>query len=163
MRRPERALSETLRRLRSCVCEELKETLAGPVCRCHVVHSEVEILDGCDCACDDGATGRAWLRVVEIESVNNQSGQFNPCPSQWDALVEIGVSRCVVDCRAELPSDDDLELEAFRALSDYAALKRAVICCAKNGRFKPEARVWRPLGPEGCCYGGVLQVGLLTG
>jgi len=158
MSRPERALSGFLVRLRECVCEELKETLAGPVCRCSLVHSEVEILDGCNCACPDGATGRAMLRVVTIDAVSAQSGVFVPCPSAWQATIEIDVTRCVLDCKAEIPDDAVLETEALHALSDYAALKRAIICCAKQGKYKPEAINWRPLGPDGCCYGGAMTL-----
>lgn len=159
MARPERALSGFLTRLRECMCNELRDTLAGPVCRCSIIHSETEILDGCDCACDDGSTGRAVIRVVGINSFAlTSAATMNPCPTGWLASLEINVSRCVLDCTAEIPNDETLELEALYALSDYAALKRAVVCCGKAVKFRPEMQRWRPLGPDGCCYGGALEL-----
>lgn len=153
---PERQISGLLLRLRECVCQELSTTLAGPVCRCHLVHSEVEILDGCDCVCDAG-TGRAYIRILEISLVT-LTDRPPPCPTGWKVDMEIGVARCVLDCQAELPPDETLEREVLYVMSDYAALRRAVTCCAKNQRYKPVATRWRPLGPEGCCYGGALNV-----
>jgi hypothetical protein len=159
MPRPERNLSAFLTRLRQCVCDELADTLAGPVCRCSLIHSEVEVLDGCNCACPDGSTGRAVIRVVSIDSFTlTSAATMNPCPTGWLALLEINVTRCVLDCKAEIPPDETLELEALYALSDYAALKRAVICCGKQAKFRPEMRAWRPLGPDGCCYGGAMEL-----
>lgn len=159
MPRPERTLSGFLVRLRACLCEELATTLAGPVCRCSLVHSESEVLDGCDCACDGGHTGRAVVRVVDIESFAlTSAATMNPCPTGWLANLEINVSRCVQDCTAELPPDESLEIETLHALSDYAAMKRAVLCCGKQVKHKPEMHRWRPLGPDGCCYGGALEL-----
>lgn len=159
MPRPERKLSGFLVRLRECLCTELADTLAGAVCRCSAVHSEVEVLDGCNCACPEQRTGRAVVRVVSIESFSlTSAATMNPCPTGWLANVEINVSRCVLDCKAEIPADETLELEALHALSDYAAMKRAVLCCGQQGKYKPEMQRWRPLGPDGCCYGGALEL-----
>lgn len=159
MPKPERKLSSFLVRLKECLCTELRETLAGPVCRCSLVHSEVEILDGCDCACPDRSTGRAVIRVVNIDSFAlTSAATMNPCPTGWMAHLEINIARCVMDCKAELPDDETLDKEALYALSDYAAMKRAVLCCGKQGNYKPEFGQWRPLGPDGCCYGGALTL-----
>jgi hypothetical protein len=159
MAQPERRLSPFLVRLRECLCNELADTLAGPVCRCSLVHSEVEILDGCDCACPDGHTGRAVVRVVQIDSFSlTSAASMNPCPTGWLAAIEINVTRCVLDCTAEIPPDETLEKEALYALSDYAAMKRAVLCCNRQGKYKAEMQRWRPLGPDGCCFGGALEL-----
>ena len=159
MAQPERRLSPFLVRLRECLCNELADTLAGPVCLSGQAQSQPSRISTSLCTRLHRHTGRAVVRVVEIGSFSlTSAASMNPCPTGWLAAVEINVTRCVLDCKAEIPQDSVLETEALYALSDYAAMKRAVLCCNKQGKYKAEMQRWRPLGPDGCCFGGALEL-----
>lgn len=145
--------------LRDCVRTELARAVAGPVCRCAVAHSVVTpTMDGCDCECDDGQ-GDAWVRLVRLEPDETLEG-IGPavCPTGWQAVIELGVYRCV-----PLPEEGEALEEqvvsdiALAALSDMNALIRVLGCCSALWDTALGVEFWQPVGPAGGCAGGTLQ------
>ncbi len=146
--------------LRDCLCAELRNTPSGPVCRCMVVHSAtLPVMDGCDCTCEPAGQGDAWTRLVRLEpdlAIVNAAPQ--QCPSGWQAVIELGVYRCV-----ETPEEGEaLEPQvvndtALRMLADMNAVLRTLCCRALTDRDL-SVDFWQPIGPEGGCAGGALQI-----
>src|SRR5688500_18541825 len=83
--------------LRDCLCEQLASTMYGPPCRCMVVHNfTLPAMDGCDCSCDDGGQGDAWVRLVRLEpELTADLVHAHACPVGWQAVLELGTYRCV--------------------------------------------------------------------
>lgn len=146
--------------LRDCVCAELARSIAGPVCRCAIAHSVVTpTMDGCDCECEDGQ-GDAWVRLVRLEPEESlEIVGPSVCPTGWQAVIELGVYRCV-----PLPEEDEVLEEqvvsdtALAALADMNALIRVLGCCTALRDAFTGVEFWQPVGPSGGCAGGTLQI-----
>jgi hypothetical protein len=145
--------------LKACLYAELARSTSGKVCRVTVRHSVVTpTMDGCDCECDDGQ-GDAWVRLVRLEPEESLS-LVTPtsCPPGWQAVIELGVYRCVpLPEEGEALSEQDENDIALSALSDMNALVRVYGCCDALADEFRGAEFWQPLGPSGGCAGGALQ------
>lgn len=147
--------------LRDCLCEQLKRTIAGPVCRCMVVHNfSLPVMDGCDCTCEPAGQGDGWVRLVRLEPELS----FNPvgssaCPVGWQAVIELGAYRCVqVPEEAEPLPAQTVTDDALKLLSDMNAMLRVLGCCPAFADRDVGVELWQPIGPSGGCAGGTLQI-----
>lgn len=157
-------LGMTLRAVLACLCEQLRED-GRPVCRCCPYFGDKPPpADDCQCECA-GGTGRAWVRLVELNtkppmsSTGSRTASGAACgPGSvgWFATIEMGVYRCV-----DIPDDgigdcDTQSREASAGWADAASLRRVVSCCeALEDRDADDVR-WRPSGPSGGCAGSTL-------
>jgi hypothetical protein len=151
-----------LKALRDCLCAQLYDSPLGPACRCMVVHNfTLPVMDGCDCACPDSqGQGDAWVRLVRLDPDGQLFG-VGPrgCPTGWQAAIELGTYRCV-----EVPGDREIlpqsvvDYTAAGLLGDMHALIRTVACCSALDDYSSGVEFYSPVGPEGGCAGGVLQI-----
>lgn len=150
--------------LRDCLCEQLASTMYGPPCRCMVVHNfTLPAMDGCDCSCDDGGQGDAWVRLVRLEpELTADLVHAHACPVGWQAVIELGTYRCVPtpdDGEEFLPLDARVVTDtALQQLSDMNALLRVLQCCPVLIDREVGVDYWQAVGPAGGCAGGALQI-----
>lgn len=146
--------------LRDCLCAELAKSLAGPPCRCVIVHSDTfPIMDGCDCTCEPNGQGDAWTRLVRLEpEVSATPVVTSKCPPGWIAVIELGVHRCIplTEDGSPLPDRQQNDL-ALMLLADMNATLRA-LCCPVLADHDIGVDFWQPIGPAGGCAGGALQI-----
>lgn len=168
----DRVLDPLLLALRDCLCFELTRTVAGPACRCMVVHSFSQpVMDGCDCDCPlpDGTAGHgdAWVRLVRLEpdSMGFAAGSGggrgllgpSPCPPGWQAVIELGTYRCAPVGEADAPPPPGEVTDfALQMGSDRAALLRTLTCCEALQERDASVELYAPIGPMGGCAGGAL-------
>jgi hypothetical protein len=156
-----------------CLCDQLVQSLGGPVCQCCLAPGNTLPMDYCggdECdTCNDGScTGQAAVNVLQIYPTT----QF-PTPAvdarrcatySWAALLSMTVFRCaaVQDEKGCPPPCDAQTHDALVAWSDAEAMHRAVLCCFLEGRDPCDADLvigtWTPVGPDGGCHGGTLTV-----
>jgi hypothetical protein len=155
-------------RLLGCLCDQLPATLAGPACFCCARPGLAVPADFC-CSCD-GVTpgeGQAWVRAARIFPVTARfptpQADRDPCErGGWAVELQLGVWRCAatVDDEGNPPECADVTRDAMVALSDAAAMRRAVKCCfaVPRGDYLVVVNGWEPLGPNGGCAGGQLTI-----
>ncbi|MFC7721151.1 hypothetical protein [Nonomuraea recticatena] len=152
--------------LLACFCAALEETTAGAPCRCSLLPGAQVAADLC-CDCGNG-NGQAWVRVDSMWPTTarwpQRLGEPEKCPiNLWAVQLELGAFRCAakVDNRGRPPSAARLTRDAEIVLDDAAAMRRAISCCFRTAD-EPKRRLvvgeWRPLGPDGGCVGGFMQV-----
>lgn len=141
--------------LRDCLRDQLAATVNGRACRTMIVHSAgAPVMDGCACECEDGQ-GDAWVRLVRLDP---NDATLGTCDDSWQAVVELGVYRCVPVSEDGGPLDEEQVTEpALEALSDMYALLRVYDCCAALRDTDKGVDYWLPVGPAGGCGGGILQ------
>lgn len=148
-----------LEELQDCLCESLKASLGGPVCRCILVAGQQAAWDNC-------CQGQAWIRVESVFPSQSfpspDTGAFRCGHEMMAATLELGVIRCApsFDDDGNPPSIAAIE-QSFRVVhSDRVRMLRAVTCC-----FDPQCQVveigaWQPLGESGGCVGGTMQLSI---
>lgn len=160
--KPDPIIAPVLAKLRDCMCNYLSDPatspLSGPPCSCCIVWGEVPYLDGCDCSCTDGSTGRAYIRYVNTRGL---IGPQSRCPNGLAVTIELGIVRCYTPT-IEVPPCDILEGEAMGLLADMFALRRIVSCCNALPRNRWTMDDALPLGPAGGCIGASLTVTFQT-
>lgn len=139
--------------LSACVCAQLAESIGGSPATCCVVASPPVIPNCCE--------GFAWVRAVGIsptEAFPSPGYAPSRCTTpDWILAVEMGVSRCAAKVCDELgnPCCDNEATATAIALSDYAALREAFLCCfteaAELQLDLVEIGPWVPGTPEGTC------------
>lgn len=112
------------------------------------------IQPGEEVAWDECCNGQLWIRVVGLEpQMSTVKGNGQPCGVLWwDALLAVGVIRCVhvVDDRGVAPTAAELTEDALQMVADLTAIQQAIICDPITTRMM----AWVPLGPQGGCAGG---------
>ncbi|MFI6290013.1 hypothetical protein ACIBEJ_00420 [Nonomuraea sp. NPDC050790] len=152
--------------LLACFCEALNGTVAGAPCRCSLLPGANVAADLC-CDCGRG-NGQAWVRVDGMWPTTSRWPQrlleAEACPlGMWAVQLELGAYRCAakVDGRGRPPSAERLTRDTEIVLDDAAAMRLAASCCFRPAGGPTRRMIvgeWRPLGPEGGCVGGYLQV-----
>lgn len=158
-------LTPLMQALLDCVVEKLI-AIGRPACEaCLVAGNTFPPLDGCDCTCDEGGNGRAWIRIRAIEfdaHLNSASvgKEVVKCPTgAWNVRLEAGVSRCIKDLEGRCA---DKLTDAIAMNEDLSALVVAIHCCPEltSAIWAPETA--SPLGPDGGCvaalYNFVVQL-----
>ncbi|MFC4328353.1 hypothetical protein ACFPC0_10995 [Streptomyces andamanensis] len=154
-------LGPRLQSFLACVCAEL--AAAGrPVCNCCLVWGSTKPpADFCDCECEGGASGQAWVRLVRLDPQNTQNRtQMMKCqPVRVRAWVEAGVYRCVPvgDDQGNPPTCEERTASALGFIADARALRQAVACCQALRRDRVEFISQDPADVSGGCSGVSVQ------
>ncbi|MFI6326571.1 hypothetical protein ACIBG8_54245 [Nonomuraea sp. NPDC050556] len=153
-----------------CLCDTFAAS-SRPVCRCFVYHGAarppVENCTPCgtaDPAHDppqDAPNGQAWVRVTRVIPVIDPVAA-NCCVNRYQAVLEIGVQRCLraVSQQGEAPSIEDLTADAFDAYADWELLRSSVQDCFVGDSCEAPLN-WvsfgEPVGPAGGYSGWAFQ------
>lgn len=149
-----------LAELRDCLCEALANTLDGQPARCCIQHGTEAVVDDC-------CSGTAWIRLISASPYTSfptpalSRNRIDCPPSQWMMTVELGVARCACSLHDDGSPPDCccMEDEVARAMSDRAAMNRAVFCCfADLVDCEITVGQYLPLSTTGGCLGGTIQV-----
>ena len=159
---PEQAdpvLGPRLQSFLACVCAELADA-GRPVCQCCLVWGASKPpADFCDCDCDGGANGQAYVRVVRMDpaSTGNRTSMMKCQPIRVRAWIEAGVYRCVPTGGEEPVSCEERTESAWGFLRDARALRAAVACCDALKNQRVEFISQDPADVSGGCSGVSLQ------
>lgn len=152
--------------VRDCLCEQLRRSVAGPVCDCYVVHNQaLPTMDGCDCTCTEttiterhNGRGDASVRLVRLEPDLALAVGPGPCPTGWQAVFSMVVYRCV-----PTPDGDEVlpgsvrTASALELNSDLVAMLRVLGCCDELVDRDRSLDFAGPIGPSGGCAGYEVQ------
>lgn len=163
----DRLIYPVLARLRTCAATQLG-LIRRPVCRFPLYAGDQAMpADDCDCTCDGGGQGTAWLRFVSATSsttmVTGARRQIpSPCAQgEYAVTVQVGVWRCAptIDDNGRPPTDDAYDQFTRGMSRDSSALIRTFQCCdALTSRdIEWSIESVRPLGPSGGCAGVAVQ------
>lgn len=148
-------------RLLGCLEQEVARTLAGPTCFIGLVPGAVVAMDFCDCEQGGLACGMAWVRLNNAgPSVRfpNLGGSPSSCADPTAASIQLGITRCMpsVDEHGRPPTVPEQDHATRAQMSDYAALRRAVVCCLAGETYV--LGPYLPIGPMGGCGGGAITI-----
>lgn len=152
-----------LRELRACAAEQFG--LAGRIpCRFPITWGQSEPpADACDCTCNLGGQGQAWVRWVSTAPAQLGASTAGDCTDgTYEITVELGVYRCW-----PLPENGPLdegeeELAAEGLLLDAAAIRRAFLCCAPLDEHDWELTQQQPMQRQGGCTGVTAQAKIIA-
>jgi hypothetical protein len=152
------AIWPALDNLATCLCEELIRSGLPPLCFCGVVAGEPAY----DVTDED--RGTAWVRAVTIAPTSAfpapDTSRLN-CGSYIMAQLEIGVMRCFPAAREGIAPTEMEQWEQTRLqMADMAAMRRAVLCCQRNGTEFALGQ-YTSVGPMGGWVGGTWLVYML--
>lgn len=134
------------------------------VCRTFVAPGSTAVWDVC-CECQPGVEGQAWVAVQQVVPARpfpTPEGALRCAPEQYAAELAVGVLRCAAtqDESGAPPSAATLTGEAAKISRDRTIL-HDVVLCRWAGELLPGGltiRGWSPLGPQGGCVGGLLEI-----
>ena len=143
--------------LSQCLCDQLAAASDRKLCFCGVVTGEQ--VDGSLAGYDGCTGGMAWVRVTNIfpSTTFPNPDLLTGCSTLLAVEVEVGTLRPMVIPRGrKLPSVGDLAVATQQAMSDMAAMHRAIACCASSSSvdFVYQLGNYLPIGPEGGLVGG---------
>lgn len=151
--------------LRTCTARQLGH-VDRPVCRFPLFFGATPFAAAeCDCTCDGGGQGSAWIRLASLTPVATSSSRnqlvVEPCShGNYQVAVEIGVWRKAVllDDDGGTAPDSVYDAHTRGLLDDTAALRRALQCCDWLQRRELPWSIdsISPIGPEGGCVGVAL-------
>lgn len=140
--------------LAECLCQQLTEFGAGPVCWCGVYPGAQISWEGCsDCGVD--RCGMGWVRLVqafpyEVFPTPTVDGR---CQMPLAFAVEVGALRCFPQPTDGEPPDPAMTTEAaVMQMYDARAMYNAIKCCSTSVSMAVQGYV--PVGPAGGCVGG---------
>ena len=121
----------------------------------------ISIARGSSVAWDECCEGQLWGRLVNIQPMPNTNFARTPGlqPCSMPAFVgtfEIGILRCATafnDNSGMAPSAHQITREGTQGVRDMAAIL-SILRCDEGVRGFTQ---WIPLGPEGGCFGGIIQ------
>jgi len=155
------AAAAPLVELARCVCEKVSAQGCGSLCWCGIYPGGLPAWDYCG-ECDGGSCGMAYVTVVAIEPYTT-FGVGNPlaaCASMLQAVVQIGVIRCLPVVEDGLPSEEDLADVSIGLVADALAIREAVLCCTPSDTV---LRSYTALPAQGGCVGGQWEIVLDLG
>lgn len=160
-------LADPLWDLLASLAETVDDTLiaaGAAVCRMYIAPGESATWDVC-CECDVDHEGQAWVavqRYYPVRAFPAPDGPLRCRPEAYAADLAVGVLRCAstVDEGGDPPSGQTLTLEAAKVSRDRTLLHDAVLCQWPADLLPGglQLRGWRPLGPQGGCVGGLLEI-----
>lgn len=152
-----------LRSLRLCAAEQFG--LAGRVpCRFPITWGiGTPPADACDCRCDVGGQGQAWVRWVSTAPANMGGTGGDCADGTYEITVELGVYRCwPIPERGPLDEGEE-ELAAMGMLLDAAAIRRAFACCPDLDEYQSwELTNEEPMERQGGCTGVTAQARVIV-
>lgn len=166
----ERALPQLVAAVYKCLCDAFAAS-ARPVCRCFVYHGAARPpVENCTPCGDpdpdhvppqDAPNGQAWVRVANVIPIIDAVAA-NCCINRYQAVIEIGVQRCLraISEEGEAPSVEDLAQDAFDAYADWELLRASVQECFVDDSCEAPLN-WvsfgQPIGPLGGYSGWAFQ------
>jgi hypothetical protein len=158
-------LGPILNAFHACLCAYFVKA-GRPVCQCALVPgNSAPPADRCDCACDNGGAGQAWVRWVRdtpylatgATQNRRQCVQF-----RTRKIIEAGVYRCVSGPGEDgtPPDVDARERDAWGLIYDRNILRSAVACCPVFRGKQLDLVSLEPTAVKGNCAGVVLQFSL---
>lgn len=158
----------------SPVAAKLLVCLAGQVAQLPVPPKNVGLRPGAQAPIgisttrDECCEGLAWIRLMKVSHSSTQnwpSADVIPqgnCGTKLLALqFELGIVRCAPTPPAQkMTSSEQWNIVSEATYLDYIALERTVCCYIDQLRSPPLYLVgdWSPLGVDGNCVGGTLEV-----
>ena len=141
-----------LLKLKDCLCNELDQAGLSELCDCELLH-------GLGAFPDQPAIGKgiAWVGLNSIfpsKLFPSPDGDIENCTAPLAAAVSIGVIRCY-KVRERGETLDEMRGYLDMQMADMAAMRRAIVCCAKDEDIAVSLGTYTPLGPDGGSYGGV--------
>lgn len=133
--------------LRDELVVQLEQSLAGPV-QLATVHPGDMVPAYSSCA----------MAAVRVAAITPQAVQVGcGLPAYWDVALDLVVNRCYPASDPSITPDMDLlSALADAGVSDAQAMQRTLCAIPDDFTWTPGA--WRPVGPQGGVYGGVMQV-----
>lgn len=105
-----------------------------------------------DCEADDAVCSQAWVRVVSVDPVMNDSWE-DGCGLVLRLELEVGVIRCLeIPEDGEAPTASDVLIAAMQSMDDMNAILCAALGCEVWNSV--DVGQWLPDGPLGGQYGG---------
>lgn len=146
------ASAGSLVELAQCVCDTVVSDGAGRLCWCGVYPGGVPTWDYCG-ECSGDACGIGYVSVVRIEPYRT-FGVPEPvsgCATALQAVVKVGVIRCLPVVAEGLPDPEDMSDTALNMHMDAYAIRRAIACCYPGDAV---LRAYTALPAQGGCVGG---------
>lgn len=157
--RPDAKFLPALMALKECLCNELAASGGPAPCFCGLVPAGQPPLGILDCG--KGDCGVAWVAPVTVfpsSTFPSPDDGFVACASPLAMSINVGVARChprPARGSAQADVQDYFEASALY-LSDMQAMRRALLCCAKQS---PDLDIslgsWEAIEPSGGISGGV--------
>lgn len=161
----DRGIQVVMNALRECLRERL-EAAGNPVCYLPMVWGDAPLpAQRCECECQNGGNGEAWVRLVRLEQTDRdvRRRRGGPVPQDvcgsrlWNIHLEMGVWRCApgLDDEGAPPEDDTYDAHTGVMLRDMGAVTQTWECCEFLERRDIERRLdtVSPAGPLGLCAG----------
>lgn len=159
--------------LLSCLCSMLAAE-GRPACACHHYGGEeAPVGDRCS-SNDEGENGQVWIRrVQQLLQADTEDVTFGgtPCGGMWQAVIELGIYRCISAVPAEngaAPPPENYDADRDLLAADRATLAQVLCCWPLTGApplplpFEISLSVLSaeivPTGPTGACAGSVLTL-----
>lgn len=166
-----RTVYPVLDALRTCIVTQLVHVQA-PVCFFPVIYADHPLpAQRCDCTCEGGGHGEAWVRMVKVDRATAVRTRTRPSAPgmvdndcgdrRWVFTVEVGVWRCAptLDDNGNPPDDADYDTHTQAMLNDAVALERAWRCCDFIENLPlitaHQLDTIAPSGPAGGCVGTI--------
>lgn len=156
--------------VRDCVRTALAATTAGAPARVCEVPGELA-WDDCECGVLTVTIGPLSLSTAFPEPSRDLDLASSCAPPYLAVPLTITVLRCAAgpDTAGNPPTCTQLDAAALEWVTDVAATRRAIACCAADLQQAGTIETWvlqetTPLGPQGGCVGSAtrLTVGLVN-
>lgn len=145
-----------LLKLHDCLCSELAASGLNLLCDCLLLHGS-----GGQLGQPTVGKGIAWVGLTNIFPYKNFPSPDigdGRCDGFIAAAVTVGLMRCYA-VKTNGESEADMIAYMDKQMADMAAMRRAIVCCAKED-FDVSLGQYTPIGPEGGIYGGSWAVTL---
>ena len=112
--------------------------------------------DDDDCDPDEAICSQAWVRVMNVQAVDQQYSFAggDGCSATLRIQLEVGVLRCVeIPEKGEAPTATDVLVASMQAMTDMLAIQCAAQEC--DSFMDIQTGQWSPSGPLGSQYGGI--------
>lgn len=158
-------LFETLTNLATCLCAQIEADGGPEPCFCGVIPGDAAVpsyAGNCQDQC-----GMAWVRLMSSypsSGVGNVNSLPGNCASEADAVIEVGLVRCMPQGNAfgDGPTPADLLAAADLQMAGLQTMKTAIVCCPGYSSKDWVLGGYTPLGPTGGLVGGTWTVTLVV-
>lgn len=113
---------------------------------------------------DECCTGVAWVRIVTVERLRDIGDDTSHCAgAERRVTLEMGAASCLPWGTTQAPiSADQWDTVAVQQDAYHDAMEQALCCAwedlAENLGTAAHAGPYEPLGPDGNCVSGTMQV-----
>lgn len=153
---------DLLEALATCLCGQISADRSPDTCFCGVIPGEAAVgayAGNCTNKC-----GMAWVRLMSMYpsaglGVPDTTPAGN-CAGGLDAIVEVGIMRCVVtmDEQGNPPTAAQQFAATEQQVKDSLTIRRAIACCPVLSPKDFILLNYQPTGPLGGLVGGAWQI-----